>query len=164
MSRSIDPVLRAYLRHRIQEWLADEKRTARELAKLAGVSGAQISDAVNEGSIGWKTMMGLLPVLGLSLGTIEAAAQQWQASRPDASPPPPSRRQGASRLCERPEWSTVIAAVLAEHGELESEDVEAAGRLVDDPSIFVGSLDAPTVSGLAAVLAARRKRLARRSP
>ena len=67
-------------------------------------------------------------------------------------------------MCERPEWSTVIAAVLAEHGELESEDVEAAGRLVDDPSIFVGSLDAPTVSGLAAVLAARRKRLARRSP
>ena len=109
MSRSIDPVLRDYLRHRIQGWLAADGRTARELAKLAGVSAAQISDAVNEGSIGWKTMMGILPVLGLTLGTLEGAAQQWTASRPEAAPT--SQRHESPRLQDRPEWLAVAAAV-----------------------------------------------------
>jgi hypothetical protein len=160
VSRSIDPVLRDYLRHRIQGWLAADGRTARELAKLAGVSAAQISDAVNEGSIGWKTMMGILPVLGLTLGTLEGAAQQWTASRPEAAPT--SQRHGSPRLQDRPEWLAVAAAVVAEHGELDPEDVGATGRLVDDAAIFAGPLDAATVSGLATVLGARRRRLARR--
>lgn len=160
MSRSIDPTLRAYLRHLIQEWTAAEGHTARELARLAGVSAAQISEAVNEGSIGWKTMMGVLPVLGLSLGTIEAAAQQWAASRADVLPQ--AQRRGHTRLQERAEWPSVAAIALDEHGELDPEDIAAVGRIVDEPTVFGGALDGPTVAGLAAVLEARRKRLERR--
>jgi transcriptional regulator with XRE-family HTH domain len=162
VSRSIDPSLRAYLRHRIQEWLAVDGRTARELARLAGVSAAQISDAVNDGSIGWKTMMGLLPAFGLTLGTLETAALQWAAARPVGDVAAPIRRGSAQKLHDRPEWSAVAAAALEEHGELDPEDVAAVGHIGDDTAIFVGALDVPTVAGLAAVLGARRQRLARR--
>lgn len=162
MAQTIDPILRAYLQARIKAWLAVPDRTARELARLAGVSGAQISEAVSAGAIGWKTMTGLLPIFGLTLGSLEEEARRWAAQRRPSDVPPAPRRRGQPRLGDRPEWPAVSTAVRDEHGELDEEDVVAVGRIADDAAVFAGPLDAPTVAGLAAVLGARRTRLARR--
>lgn len=162
MAKSIDPTLRDYFRARMAEWVAQEGHTAKELASLAGLSGAQVSDAINKGSIGWGTMQGVMPVLGLRLDTVGAEAERWALTRAPADAPPPSRR-GYRRLQERPEWVAVAAAVADEHGELEPDDIAMAGRFPDDELAFAGPLDAATVAGLAAVLAARRRRLAKKA-
>lgn len=163
MSRSIDPVLRDYLRARIQEWVSEDGHTAKGFAKLADISGAQVSDAINKGSIGWTTMDGAMRVFGFkSVGALEAEAEKWAATRAPAEAAPTSRR-GYRRLHERQELAAVAAVVTDEHGELDPEDIAAAGRFPDDELAFAGPLDAPTVAGLAAVLGARRKRLAKKA-
>ena len=115
MSRSIDPVLRDYLRARIQEWVSEDGHTAKGFAKLADISGAQVSDAINKGSIGWTTMDGAMRVFGFkSVGALEAEAEKWAATRAPAEAAPTSRR-GYRRLHERQEWAAVAAVVTDEH-------------------------------------------------
>lgn len=161
VSRSIDPAIRDYLQARVREWLAGEGRTGKDLAKLAGVSRAQISDALNKGQIGWRTMVGLSSVFGMGLGEMEAAAKQWASEHPGATPRPP--RRVLPRLVDRPEWASVATAAAEEHAELDPGDIAAAGQIPDDPEqTFEGPLDVPTVAGLATLLRARRVRLARR--
>lgn len=161
MSRSIEPALRDYLRARISEWVGQDGHTAAELARRAGVSAAQISNAINKGAIGWTTMQGVMPTLGLRLDNLEAEAARWALTRAPAEATAAPSRRGYRRLQERPEWAAVAAAVTDEHGELDAEDIALAGRFPDDELAFSGPLDAPTVAGLAAVLAARKKRLAK---
>ena len=162
MPQSIDANLRDYLQMRIAKWIADEGSNGAELAQKAGVSKAQISDAINKGSIGWKTMVGLSKVFGMTLADLEREAGAWARSRPqDILKTPPGRK--ALRLRDRQEWADVSRAALAEHGELDQEDVDLVGRFPDEPDLgFGGPLDVPTVAEMAAVLRARRQRLLRK--
>jgi hypothetical protein len=164
VARTIDPTLRAYLQHRIRDWVSQPGHTARELARRAGVSGAQMSEALNRGAIGWTTLTGILPVFGLTLATVEEAARLWAAKQPPGDLAPPSSRRTPHRLRDRPEWEAVSLATAEAHGELDPEDVAAVGMILDDRAVFDGPLDVPTIAGLAAVLAARRRRLARQRP
>lgn len=161
MPSAIDPLIRSYLQARIIEWLDEPGHTARQLAKLVGVSGTQISDARHKGAVGWNTLQGLLPVFGLTLATLEAEAKAWSKAKPDAAPASTPRATRV-RLRDLANWTTLAGAAMAEHGELEAADVDAVGGLTIDTDVLGGPLDVPTIAGLASVLAARRRRLAKR--
>jgi hypothetical protein len=163
-TRQLDPHLRAYLQYRIRQWLeAEPGRTSTQLADLAGVSRPMISDAMNKGILGWKTMTNLLPIFDLSLGTVHAMADEWAENLPadadvDVDDDPPSGGRAAfPRLSKRPEWPAVAAEVLRIYRELDEDDVVEAGRFVDHG--IKGPLDAPTLADFARAIAARRRRI-----
>lgn len=162
MPSAIDPLIRSYLQARIIEWLNEPGHTARQLAALVGVSGTQISDARHKGAVGWNTLQGLLPVLGLTLATLEAEAKAWHRGKSGGAPTATPRTTRV-RLRDLAGWTTLADAALAEHGELDAADVDAVGSLTVDTDVLGGPLDVPTIAGLAGVLAARRRRLAKRT-
>jgi plasmid maintenance system antidote protein VapI len=81
--------LGAYLAWRIREWIKSGKgRTSAELAKLAGISGAQVSNLRHgHTGAGWKTAEGLGRVFEMSMPELIAAAEKWATS--------PDRQAGA---------------------------------------------------------------------
>lgn len=82
MSRSTSAEIAGYLQWRIREWVRGGK-TARDLAKLAGISTAQVSELQNAGiGAGWKTAERLAHAFGMSMPELMKAAADWSADRP----------------------------------------------------------------------------------
>jgi transcriptional regulator with XRE-family HTH domain len=97
-----DASVTAYVRHLIAEWLArDGTRTAAALAKLAGLTAAQISlIRAGKSGVGIKAIRGLAPALGMSLAEIEEGAAEWASSQP-AAPPSPDRYPARAHAIDR---------------------------------------------------------------
>jgi hypothetical protein len=71
-----------YLQFRVREWVASGK-SARGLAASAGISGAQVSDLMNQGvGAGWKTTKALATVFGMSVQDLITVAEEWAQSQP----------------------------------------------------------------------------------
>lgn len=88
MARSTSEELAGYLQHRAKEWVKSGK-PARQLAKAAGVSSAQISVLINDGvGAGWKTAEGMGKVFGMTMPELIDAAREWTASQPERRSPP----------------------------------------------------------------------------
>jgi hypothetical protein len=110
----------AYLRWRVEEWVKAGK-SARQLAKAAGVSTTQISVLRSTGAgAGWKTMEGRGKVFGLSTEQLLQVSKEWAADRPTATP-------GPSVAAKR----RAVAAELAR--EDESISSEAIKSVLDEP-------------------------------
>lgn len=81
-----DRALPAYLRHRIERWLADDKRrTASELAALAHVTPTHIS-TIRSGQrgVGMKVVRGLAAAFDTTIGRLEDEAAAWARENPQA--------------------------------------------------------------------------------
>jgi hypothetical protein len=116
----------AYLQWRAKEWVRSG-RPARELAKAAGVTPAQISNLINHGEgAGWKTIEGMMRVFGLTMPELADLAREWAKDQP-APPLSPSlaakRRAHAAELCvEDDMMEEAIRSVLDE--PLREEDAK----------------------------------------
>jgi len=73
-----DP-LRAYLQYRVRAWIEEEPgRRGYHLARLAGISGAQITQIKNGGkSVGIKAIRGLAAAFDMTVGQLEQEAGEW---------------------------------------------------------------------------------------
>ena len=119
MARSTSKEIAAYLQWRVREWVRSGK-TARELARAAGISTAQVSELQNSGiGAGWKTAESLGRVFQLSMPELMAAAADWSTRHAPLTPAAPDlreeRRALASRLAREDGVSDeAIRLVLAE--------------------------------------------------
>jgi transcriptional regulator with XRE-family HTH domain len=84
VSTDEDRALNAYLAEKLEEWLrAGPKRTQAEAARIAKVSGAQLSNLRHESrGAGMKTIKGLSKLFGMSIGQIEEEAAKFASTRP----------------------------------------------------------------------------------
>jgi plasmid maintenance system antidote protein VapI len=131
MRRSASKEVGSYLAWRIREWIKSGKTSA-ELAKVAGISGAQVSDVLhgNTGA-GWKTAEGLGRAFGMSMAEVLSAAEEWAKTHaPPAKEPPRQpapardRRAHAAELAEEHEVSAeAIASVLSEPEDVKRSTV-----------------------------------------
>ena len=111
-------VIAAYLRWRVEEWVRAGK-SARQLARAAGVSSTQISVLRSTGTgAGWKTMEGLGKVFGLTTEQLLRVSKEWAADRPAPAPAPSvgtKRRTHAAELAREDGVSEeAITSVLSE--------------------------------------------------
>jgi transcriptional regulator with XRE-family HTH domain len=118
MARSTSKEVAAYCQWRIREWVRSGK-SARELAKAAGVSSTQISELQSQGiGAGWKTVEGLAKAFGMTMPELMTVANEWAASQPTPPPSPSlatSRRAHAADLAKEDGISDeAIRSVLAE--------------------------------------------------
>lgn len=114
MLRTTSKEIGAYLQWRIREWIKSG-RTAAELAKLAQISGAQVSDVLNgNAGAGWKTLEGLAKAFGSTPLELMSEAKEWTKGRP-AAPDEPAARALAAKLAREAGVSEVaVASVLLE--------------------------------------------------
>lgn len=99
--------MRAYLQSEMRAWLSAEPgRTGQDLARLAGLTGAQISTVKNHGrGAGWETVEGMAQVLGISTDDLKRRAlEAWSTQ----SHEPPNLRlvrdESSLANAEMPGW------------------------------------------------------------
>jgi transcriptional regulator with XRE-family HTH domain len=127
MSRSTTAEIAGYLQWRVREEIKAGK-TATELAKLAGVSGAQISELKNRGiGAGWQTAEGLARVFGMTMPELLEAAAAWTAK----SGAPPSSARGTPRPVA-PAQRRALAADLAREDGVSNEAIASVLKEPED--------------------------------
>jgi transcriptional regulator with XRE-family HTH domain len=84
--RSLPDYLRFYLQREIRALLAKEGSTGEELARVMGITGAQVSGIKSHGrGAGWKAVDGLATALGIPLEELIARARASQTESPPST-------------------------------------------------------------------------------